>query len=69
MKKTTFRDLAVGARFILPGGTVVYMKIDARQARPVRGKVTAIVTIKAGDAVVPETTPTVEDILNSWRHL
>lgn len=64
---TFFNDLKVGDKFKLPGGTVVFRKVNGHTAAAVGSKDKILANPMT--EVVPEHNATAEDILNSWRKL
>jgi serine acetyltransferase len=63
---TFFNDLKVGDKFKLPGGSVVFRKVNGHTAA-VGSKDRILVNPLT--EVVPEHNATADDILNSWRKL
>jgi hypothetical protein len=66
--KTTFGDLKVGDKFILPGGRKAYVKTTERSAVNANRK-TDFLFVSPTSYVVPEFDATVDDILGSWGKL
>lgn len=68
MDKTTFGSIAIGTKFVLPGGRRIFTKTTSRLAKADAINAVTLTFAKVQE-VVPERDATVDDILGSWSKM